>query len=1603
MTTFRQLLSEFESQATSKSAKGRVFEEFCGAFFRTDPFWADRFDQVWLWQAWPGRKGEADSGVDLVARQRSDGALVAIQCKFYAPSTTIAQSHLAKFLSVLGRPEFASGMFVSTTTRPWSPRAVEQCARFGKHVAVFGVDHFEESAVDWSAFRIERPLELKLEPKKELRPHQCVAIDSVVGGLAEHDRGQLIMACGTGKTFTSLRLAERLVGAGGTVLFLVPSINLLSQSVKAWAVDATLPLTTLAVCSDTRAGQRRIDEDASPNDLVFPASTDADGLGAAYAASACAEAMTVVFSTYQSIDVIGDCQRVGLPAFDLLIADEAHRTTGVVLADGDDSAFTRVHSDEHVRAAKRLYMTATPRVYADRTKAKAAEERAFLATMDDEATFGPELHRLRFGEAVASGLLTYYKVLVLAVDEGEVSMTFQRQLADDGIELNLDDAAKMIGCWHALSKRGPQFDDDNVPMQRAVAFTSKIKESQRFADVFPQLVDDTLAEWSEKNAVRIEAAHVDGKTNVLERSARIAWLEEDPGRSVCRVLSNAKCLTEGVDVPALDAILFLKPRRSIVDVVQAVGRVMRLAEGKNLGYVILPIAVPAGLSPEEALRDNKRYEVVWEVLQALRSHDERLNAEINKIDINRRSDKVDVIGVGLGKGGDEERASTDADERPPDQLVLPDLGEWRDALYARIVEKVGDRRYWDKWAKDIGVLAERHETRIRGILAREDLNPEIVAEFASFHDALRAHLNDSIDADDAISMLSQHLITKPVFDALFGAEHFIESNPVSKVMQRMADRLDERKVARETDGEELARFYESVRLRAEGIDNAAGKQKIIAELYEQFFKNAIPKVAQSLGIVYTPTEVVDFILRSVDDLLHRHFDGASLTDEGVHVLDPFTGTGTFITRLLQSGLIPIEDLPRKYRAELHANELMLLAYYVAATNIESTYHDVVGASEYEPFGGIVLTDTFQMSEEGDAIDAVVFPRNNARADRQKGLDIRVIVGNPPYSVGQGSQNDDNANVAYPTLDRQISDTYAARSTATLKNSLYDSYVRALRWASSRVREGKHGGIVAMVTNGGWLDGNTADGIRKTLIGEFHHVYVYNLRGNQRSSGELSRREGGKVFGQGSRATVAITLLVKRPGDVPASGGEILYHDIGDYLSREEKLARVEAASVAELPWQRVEPNAQADWLEQRSDRYQELVPLTGGAEAIFLTSSNGLKTGRDVWVVNSSRETLFQNARSMIAFYNAQLKAFENANPGLSVERPEATEMIKRFVERDDRRFSWGHSDFVRMGSGTRYDLDESMLRTTLYRPFFRQHAVMDRTLNDRVGGMPEFFPNNTSEGMGICIVAPGSKSPFGSIATRDVPSLHLIGSDTTLFLPRWFYEEEDDLFGRPERSTAIGSAALSRFRTAIGGDIDDDALFAYVYGVLHSPAFRDEFAVNLKKEAPRVPLPTDRDVFDGFASVGRALLELHLDYERAAPHPLDETWSDGAPSDERERFRVDKLEYPKVRIDGKLVADRTRLVCNAWLTLEGIPERAHDYVIGTRSAVDWLVDRYKVKVDKKSGIRNDPNDWALEHDEPRYIVDLVKRVVTVSLSTLDVIDSLPMLDVGDEKAGRAS
>ena len=1662
MSKFSEVLEQLRENQP-KAKYGIAFEKLMVNYFKTDPTLKNQFDEVCRWTDWRYNGGKADTGIDLVARRVDDGSWTAIQCKFYDSKARIQKSHLDSFFEASGhsfeteegRQHFGSRLIISTTDH-WSSHAEDALANQIIPTSRIGISAIAESPINWdvafpgSEVR-DKTIQINLSQREtfEPRPHQQAAIDKAIEGFKTHDRGKLIMACGTGKTFTALRLAERVAednGGKARILFLVPSISLLSQTLKEWTAQGRLDMRAFAVCSDSKVSKKA--EDIAVYDLEVSVSTEGKDITTRFESGKRAKGLNIVFSTYQSIQAVHDAQQVGLDDFDLVICDEAHRTTGITLAGEDASNFVRVHDADYIRAAKRLYMTATPRLYDEAVKGKAEEHSAELASMDDEAIYGPEFYRLGFGEAVDKGLLTDYKVLVMTVDE---SVAAQAMAHSENNQVNLSLASAMIGAWNGLAKRSGElqgkkggFEEDAQPMQRAVAFAKDIKTSQLITETYPSLIgthQELLKEKAVLNDVsltnvdlNVAAQHVDGGMNAMERGTKLSWLESPAGEHESRMLTNARCLSEGVDVPALDAVIFFNPRNSMVDVVQSVGRVMRKSEGKDYGYIILPVAVASNVSPAEALNDNQRFKVVWQILNALRAHDDRFNAKINSIALNGTAGQedlpIDVVHVPADEEKSDAEKLKEAEEaKSPEpladnstvtqQIALFSLEQWQEAIYTKLVDKVGTRTYWEDWADDVAAIAENQITRIKALLDGAD--GSLRTEFDSFVEGLRNNLNDGISEEDAISMLSQHLITAPVFNALFENHDFITHNPVAQVMEKMVKALS--KANLDTETESLEKFYESVRVRASEVNSASGKQQVIKELYERFFRKAFKKQSEALGIVYTPVEIVDFILRAADDVSKKHF-GKGLTDEGVCILDPFAGTSTFTVRLLQSGLIKPEDLARKYANELFATEIMLLAYYVSAVNIETTYNALreeaalrngEPAPEYVPFTNIALADTFQIHEEGDIPDLNIFRENNETIERQKQAPINVVIGNPPYSAGQKSANDLNANLKYPSLDKRIAETYAAKSTATNKNSLYDSYLRAFRWATDRIGDQ---GVVAFVSNGGWIDGNTGDGVRLSMAEDFTDLYVFNLRGNARTAGEQRQKEAGNVFRDGGRTTIAVMVGVKDPA---RSGIELHYKDIGDYLTAAEKLEIVENSNVEYMEWQQIAPNKEGDWLNQRSEEFEKWPVVgekNGAAVKVFEVYSRGLSTARDAWAYAQTDGQLLSKLGILTGTYTEATTSLQKWLADQGITKPteqDVTAFLRVHPQyADTTKVSWNRTLKNLAAKGAEILVQPDRIYGSLYRPFMKQRGYFEQSLNDMTYQLPTMFPTPAHLNIGFYVVNPGSAKPFSALGTDLLPDLAMWGSNAGQFFPRftWAAVEADDgglfaegttvkqgeasIYGKVGevvdgyvRVDNITDAIKDLYRDALGADITGDDIFHFVYGKLHDPVYRTKYAADLKKMLPHIETPSTRAEFDKFAVAGQELMDLHVNYETVEPWPLDiQVKGDVA---DREKWRVLKMKWAKRKDTetGKNVNDVTKLIYNKRVTIAGIPEEADEYMLGSRSAVAWLIDRYQVKKDKASGIVNDPNDWADEVGNPRYIVDLIGKVVRVAMETVRIVDEL--------------
>ena len=1631
-TTIYDILSEIRLKSLSEKDKGTDFERLMKLWFLTDPRYSE-LEKVWLWEEFPGRKdfGGKDLGIDLVARTEY-GDYWAIQCKCYAEDATIDKGAVDSFLANASRTftdsdtfqtkEFSNLLWVQTSRKRWGINAETAIQGLSKPFNRISLYDLEISPVDWD--KIKKGLygdKAKL-PGKKLMKHQLDAMSDANEYFISqgHERGKLIMACGTGKTYTSLKIMEQMTPKDGFVLFLVPSIALLGQTLNAWMSDKQDDMRAVCVCSDakvTREMRDADDEDSSVVDLAVPASTDIRKILRQLKKYDKEQNRTVIFSTYQSIDVVKEAIDLYKREVDLIICDEAHRTTGVVLNNKDESNFTKVHKNDYIQAKKRLYMTATPRLYSANIKVRAKENENIdvLCSMDDPQIYGEEFHRLTFNDAVSQGLLTDYKVLVLTVSEEDVPESIRSNIKerynmvgekDKLKELNFDDATKLIGCINGLSKRikgdeGITKQQDPLPMRRAVAFCQTINPSKKnptfsstqMAKYFGQMSQEYKASLSEKDykeVVNIKAQHIDGAMDANTRNEKIAWLKQeadDPKE--CRVLCNVRCLSEGVDVPALDAVIFLSPRNSEVEVVQSVGRVMRtFGKGtdkeKKYGYIIIPVIVPNDVKPEDALNDNERFKVVWDILNALRSHDENFNAHVNQINLNKkRPPKIVVAGVPRGTytiGKDAPGRAISLDNEEVARQLEIQFGTLQNGIYARLVEKVGDKMYWENWAKSVGEIAKKFIDRI-ALLIKENENAH--KYFEDFIKGLHKNINDSIDEGQAIEMLAQHMITRPVFDALFAEYQFVNNNAVSRSMQDMLEVLESEGM--EMDTTVLDKFYTSVRNNISNIDNLEAKQTIIKNLYEKFFKGAFPLTVEKLGIVYTPVECVDFIIHSVEDILQEEFH-TSLTNENVHILDPFTGTGTFITRLLQSGIIKKEDMLRKYKNEIHCNEIVLLAYYIADVNIEAVFHDIMHPEHYEMYDGICLTDTFQLNEHGDNdIFSQLFPENSERLKKQKNAPVRVIIGNPPYSIGQKDQNDNAQNLSYPILDAKIGNTYVQESSATNNRSVYDTYVKAFRWASDRIAQIKEGGIVAFISNGAWIDGNAQDGMRKCLQNEFTSIYVFNLRGNARTSGEQRRKESGNVFGEGTRTPISITFLVNNPAK-RNDKAFIYYHDIGDYLTREHKLELIKNNySLKNIEWADIHPNEKCDWVNIRDgvfDAQIPLFPVKKGENSVFTpVCSMGIVTSRDVWCYNSNKESLEKNIKTSIEFYNNQVDRYIEAKK----EDPQL--VAQNYIEIDPTKFSWDRRQKITdCPKGIHYVFEKDSVRISQYRPFFKQNSYINKYLNNCTYKIPQLFPSDKIENIYIDVSGIGSNKGFSCLVCQQIPDYQLLFNGQCFPL-HWFEENKNrqrTLFDEETgedyiRRDGITDWILREVRTRYGArNITKEMIFFYVYGLLHSLNYRERFAADLSRSLPRIPIVERVEDFMDFYKFGKILADLHLNYETVAACPdvivRGDKKADSENPADYDYFRV----WDKMRFKSK--DDKSTIIYNGNITIENIPAKAYEYIVNGKSAIEWIVERYCVSQDKKSLIRNDCNDWSKEHNKPRYILDLLLSVINVSV-----------------------
>ena len=876
--------------------------------------------------------------------------------------------------------------------------------------------------------------------------------------------------------------------------------------------------------------------------------------------------------------------------------------------------------------------------------------------------------------------------------------------------------------------------------------------------------------------------------------------------------------------------------------------------------------------------------------------------------------------------------------------VPPALDNWQTAV-SDFKEHVPDLASALK-----ALIDQRHET-----------DPAFKAAFTDFYEICRTSINPELSQDAVEEMLIQHILTERIFRTVFNRSDFISRNIIAVEIEKVSAALMRHAMSRDMFLEPLDRFYIAIEQAATLCKDFSQKQHFLNTFYEKFFQGFSEDVADTHGIVYTPQPIVDFMVKSVEHILETEF-GRSLSDIGVHIIDPFVGTGNFIVRLMQD--IQGTALDAKYRHELHCNEVMLLPYYIASLNIEQEFFQRTGA--YLPFEGIALADTFELlePEQGE-----LFTRENTeRVNRQKAADMFVVIGNPPYNAQQVNENDNNKNRKYPVMDKQIEETYVRDSTAQLKSKLYDPYVKAFNWASKRIGEE---GVVAFVTNNGFLDGIAFDGMRKHLAQDFTKIYHIDLKGNARTSGERRRKEGGNVFDDQIRVGVGISFLIKK-AETTSDPAEIWIYSVDNYLkTREKQKFLTNLGDYTNVPMKQTTIDKKHTWLtEGLRSEFETFCPMgsetskkgMGDAEGtLFKTYSVGVVTARDAWVYNFNREVLTENLTQMMEYYNGQVFRWER----------ESSRDIKvnDFIDTDDTKIKWTRSLKSRLRTGTLTEFSSENVRTSLYRPFTKSHLYFHRMMNECVYVFPSIFPTTVTEteNRAICVSSPRTNTSFHTLMIDVIPDFHLTG-DSQCFP---FYTYDEDGTNRQENVT---DWALAEFQIRYGDStISKWDIFHYNYGLLHHPAYREKYEMNLKRDLPHIPFVAD---FWSFADAGAALANLHVNYESAAKYDrLKYIETEGTTVD----WRVEKM---------KLSKDKTQLKYNDFLTLDGIPTEVYKYRLGTRSALEWVMDQYRVKTDKRSGIVNDPN----HADQPRYIVDLIARVITVSLKTVEIVAGLPAL-----------
>ncbi|MDR2457132.1 MAG: DEAD/DEAH box helicase family protein [Clostridiales Family XIII bacterium] len=1653
---FKRVINRFRVEGLEPQKQSQLFNNLIINFLNTYQVYDGKFKNLWQWFQFPYKQSFSHMrNVISIIAETFDGEFWAISNVIRHEHFFFDTKHLKPFLQCSGIPFEGPGgkntrfkvRLIIDTSNQWSKEAEIMIQDLDPPCVRLTATTLEKAQVNWEKLELGIIGEKARLAPKSLRKYQTEAVDAFHKYFSKNSpklptsiRGKLILPSGTGKTLTALKIVEKETLGEGLVLYVTPSISSMGHALREWSENSKYPLFPICVYSPQEVASTFVNSDRLFENDVANLSLPSyiykkqivDQIQKAN--SLPENRIRVIFSTYYALRMVSTALRQKFLHFSIIICDEAHLTTGSIYLNKNEKDFDKIHDNEFLPADKRVYMTATPRIFRSHFLRDENRPAPFITSLNNPKIYGKEVYRMSFKEAVEQKYVSNYKILLLALDKkSKVANEIFNELPPETYNtkskkdvLTARDVNKFIGCTFALSKsvdlgNGILSDIDPGVMRKTVAFCDTTLKSKKLIDILDKYKSSYYKHFQKQDHLKlpeIKCNYITGSMGSIMRDYKIELLKkESPVPNICQILANYACITTGEECPSLDAIMLLSRRCSRLKLYDFVKPIFKTAPGKKLGYIILPILLSDKPQKKIKINDTPPFLLFWEVLNAMRAHDERIDSFLEEFKTTRnflRTGSPILLGRPIiPKIKDEEKELENilpekSDEQKHDISSSPKHLKPARSKHPQKVsikdEKIIIRKNMLLWAKDMSKIAQNIITQTNKLISE----PGALSEtFSALLKNFQRDINPSISKSKVIQMIAQHMVISPAIQELFKNSPFIQNNPVSVALEEMATLLEGQ--AQRTDTGTLKEFYDetsnrtislnnsTIKSLTSKIDSASTRQIIIRDLYEKFLSLTFPDEVEELGIAHTPIEIVDFIINSVAEVLLNEFD-RDIADEDIHFLDPFTRTGTFITRLIQSGYLG-SKLTSKYNIALHANEMFLLPYYFASINIENAYYEILGSDTKSlPFKGICLADSFQI-DENDEIEINydnIQTFNSKRIQSQKNQKISVIFGKQPYSREHNLRVHNLPETKYPKLDDRLTKTYTEKSEKIPNKISYKNHIKALRWATDRLDK-ETGGIVAFFMRSGFVEKLKMDGVRKSLQDEFSSVYVLNFQGTLKDPTILNRKKSNDLSNFRNRDSSCILILVKKPNF--QGNGKIYYHEIGHFVSSEMRLSSIadyHNIYNPKLKWEKIVPNQTGNWGTQRNDSFKNFIivgeKIKENQNTFFEPYfTAGIVPRKDVLSHNFSKTILKDSIKNSVQSYN---NIVDQYHKNISSEN---SLKIKHFAELYPQITFYDREQMVDLKNGKKYTFNQNFLTTSLYRPFQKQYCYFHDDLNKFIYQLPILFPSASTKNTVICISGLSSPNQFSTLITNLLPSYDLIGS--TVCLPRYYYSVSEDknkeiimasgsFFVRKTgalnylRHDAITNNILTMFTNKYGHYVTKHDIFYYIYGILHSQDYREAFALNLTNSLPRIPLLDNPNEFFAFSAAGLYLAELHLHYEDV---------------DLYKNVKVTGLNHNNFEIDDPIQfvpnSDRTAIKFNRYITISDIPIEAYQYTLKDRSIIEWLFDAYQFSYHKASRVKNNPNDWTQDHNYPRYIFDLLLRLINVSLRTQRVIKNLPRLN----------